>query len=90
MPWPNDHCPPSGPTANEHLDYILNKAQTELMPGPLLQRIIDAINACKGGHCLISGNPPAAPLHCQKVLWARALACQSNWGLCANELEHGQ
>ena len=88
MPWPMHRCPPNGPYAQEHLDYIRMKAQAELV-GPLLARIIAAVDACELNACALTGTPPALDVHCQKVLWARVLACQSNWGLCADELEHG-
>lgn len=93
MAWPNDPCPQSNPTytAADHLDWIKAKAQAELASNPtLLNRIVLAINACKGGICKLSGTPPPdACVHGQHVLWARCLAAESNWGLCADELEHG-
>ena len=91
MAWPNDPCPPNGPPAVQHLDWIKSRAQVALAQNPtLLNRILLAINACKGGICKPSGTPPTdACVHGQYVLWARCLASESNWGACADELEHG-
>jgi hypothetical protein len=99
MPWPDEpHCPPSGPTPRQHLDYIRARAQQKLAvvdPG-LWARIRDAVDACKAGHCKIHGAIPAVdgtappnPPHCEHILWARCCADESNWTLCADELEHG-
>ena len=42
------------------------------------------------GRRRVTGNPPAdACRHCERLLWARCLATESSWGLCASELEHG-
>ncbi len=92
MAWPHKKCPPvTGPLASEHLTYILNKANAELLPGsPLLMRIDAAVIGCMGNTCETSGNPPAD--HCkhrERILWARCLANDSAWGQCAEELEHG-
>ena len=92
MSWPNEKCPPvTGPLASEHLTYIKNKANAELLPGsPLLQRIDKAVNSCMGNTCETTGHPPAdACKHCERLLWARCLATESSWGQCASELEHG-
>ena len=59
MAWPNVPCPlAGGPTANDHLDYIKGKANTELAPGPLLNKINNAVAKCRGNTCLPNGAPP--------------------------------
>lgn len=97
MGWPDDTVPANGPipgpTAAEHLDDILLKAQ--LANPPVLTRILNAVIACKGGHCIKHdtrrpGTPPKDDCeHGQFILWARCHADECNWGLCADELEHG-
>ncbi len=90
MDWPNDPCLSDGTTAGQLLDQIRNKAIKELRPGPLRNRILTAVEACRTAHCHFTGVPPADPLlHCQKVIWSRALAGESLWVQCAEELEHG-
>jgi hypothetical protein len=82
-----------GETAQEHLNYILQKAS--LANPPVLQRIAAAVAACLAGTCIRNSTgrpglpPPDQCLHGQFVLWARCHADESNWGLCADELEHG-
>jgi hypothetical protein len=97
MAWPNDRVPAGGPvigpTATEHLDDIVAKAS--LAATPLLARIVVAANACKLGTCIVHATrkpgapPPDGCQHGQFILWARCHADESNWGLCADELEHG-
>ncbi len=102
MAWPNDPCPanrpnyPSQQTAAVHLAWIMAKATVKLAADPvLLNRILLAIAACQAQHCVDystsqQGSPPAnLDQHCQFVLWARCHADEGNWGLCADELEHG-
>lgn len=90
MPWPNIPCPPgSTTTANDHLDYIRDKAILELAPGWMRNRILTAVEACRIGACHFSATPPPDPIHCDRVLLARSFAAEGNWGACANELEHG-
>ncbi len=91
MHWPTEKCPPpNGPLATEHLDYIQLRANAQLNAGdPLLARINDAIDACRNNNCLPNGPPPDLCKHCTRLLWARCLAADGNWGDCAVELEHG-
>ena len=91
MAWPNVPCPlAGGPTANDHLDYIKGKANTELAPGPLLNKINNAVDKCRASTCLPTGAPPSdACEHRERLLWARCLATESSWGPCLSELEHG-
>jgi len=97
MAWPDDLVPPSGPVAGKparvHLDEIVAQATAE--GTPLLARIIAAATACKAGTCIKhdTGKPGRPPQdqceHGQYILWARCHADEHNWGLCADELEHG-
>ncbi len=91
--WPELTCPnPHGPTASQHLEYILYKAQTGAtsdLPG-----IEKAVEACLRSHCLTKdppqrGRPPPDDEHCAQVLWARALASVGQWKQCAAALQHG-
>jgi hypothetical protein len=90
MAWPDDPCLPDGTTAGQLLDQIRDKALKELRRGPLLTRILSAIEACRIEDCHFTGHPPPDPLvHCQHVVFARILAGESQWVQCAEELEHG-
>ncbi|MFI5402172.1 MAG: hypothetical protein ACHQ1G_04485 [Planctomycetota bacterium] len=91
MAWPDVACLPDGTTAGELLDQIRDKAILELRPGPLRNRVLSAVEACRHSHCHFTGNPPPIEaVHCQFVLLARILAGESQWVPCADELEHGE
>jgi len=87
--WPNVPCGPT--TAGQILDEIRDLAFAQLQRGPLRQRVLAAVEACRNNQCLFSCVPPTdLAYHCQKVLWAYTLAIMGNWDGCSNELEHGQ
>ena len=88
--WPDVPCLPDGTTAGQLLDQIRDKARMELRPGPLLNRVLTAVEACRNSHCFFTGIPPQPEfVHCQWVILARISAAGSLWVQCAEELEHG-
>ena len=87
--WPNVPCGPQ--TAGQILDEIRDLAFATLLPGPLRQRVLAAVEACRSNHCLFTMNPPLdINDHCMMVMWAHSLAIMGNWDECSHELEHGQ
>ncbi|HEX5135781.1 MAG TPA: hypothetical protein VFY93_02335 [Planctomycetota bacterium] len=87
--WPDIPCLPDGTTAGQLLDQIRDKARRELRPGPLLNRVLTAVEACRNAQCHFTAVPPPEPDHCQWVILARISAGESQWVPCAEELEHG-
>jgi hypothetical protein len=88
MPWPNDPCPPGGPTtAADLIAQIILMAHSGGCPDPIFDQIVRRGIACAASaHGPYTGAPPT---HCDSIQKALAHAGKAEWPECAQELDHG-
>ena len=91
MPWPNDPCPPGGPTtAADLIAQIIELAHTNGCPDPEFRRIVRAgIKCAADAHGAYAGPPSHPPTHCDSLQQALVFAGASQWAQCVGEMEHG-